>query len=122
MPEFLQSISSELIAGFLGITGVLLGSRISSTSTYKIEQMKILSTIYAEIFSLYITCAASGSPNDCKDFFLAIEKARLLCSKESDTIMIKILEEFMAAKPNISKCSDLMEELHESARKEIKKI
>lgn len=69
MPEFLQSISSELIAGFLGITGVLLGSRISSTSTYKIEQMKILSTIYAEIFSLYITCAASGSPNDCKDFF-----------------------------------------------------
>lgn len=122
MFEVLQSISGELLTGLMGITGVLLGHKISSTSNYKNEQMKMLSTIYADVFANYMEFSMSYPHGNYRNFLLSLEKALLFCSKESEVIITEIMDELFKDNFDFNKCSDLVWKLQKFAKKEIKGI
>lgn len=121
MFEFIQSVSSEIVAGLLGITGAIVGGKIANNSAHKVERKKLLSELYAEVFSNHFLYVLDHSIENKKNFFISVEKTTLFCSKKSEIILIKMLEILAQGDSTSTEFTLLIDKLHESAKADINK-
>ena len=124
--EFIKENSDSLIACTMGIVGAIIGGKIAAASTLRQDRRKSLMDAYADVFAAIYICL--GDYTDSLSFLLtlatAMEKAKLICSKESADSMANILGILMDSDVDLadrkSRCIKLISGLRNLAAYDIK--
>lgn len=118
-------LNPELVAALICSCFTLLGVFIGNTSSRKTaksqEEIKLLSEFYSEVFAAFTDSAPFVSPDKQLSFVIAAEKAKLLCSEESEKILDSLIQEILDDKPDPDTCVKLIIELRKSAKEDLRK-
>lgn len=112
--------SALLVSGFT-ILGVFIGAHLSNKSMESQETMRLLAEFYSETFSTYTAAAPFKNQDKLLAFLASAEKTKLLCSEESEKVLNKLEEAVTEPVIDIQKCGELLVELRESAKKDLRK-
>lgn len=103
------------------LISVFVGALVSSRATKRNQTMHLLAEFYAEVFSAYTSAALLFETAKVMELHAAIEKAKLLCSKESEAILISLQRAISETTPNRSKTGALLAKLRDSAKRDLRK-
>lgn len=109
------------ISGLMALSGVIVGAKIRSKDDERKERERRVIDAYADTFKWYY---ANLIDRDSKENWLmlvsSVERAMLLCSKDSAEVMQKIFKALSTYPPNEKELSESIELLRESAKKEMR--
>lgn len=114
-----ENIIGSLVGGVFTVVGVLVGGYIAKSNSSKQESKRLLVEFYAEVFSNYAQFVSNMSISSIHLLVASIEKAKLFCSQESNTILTELEYSVTDPSPDISKCGDLIRNLRLSAKKDV---
>lgn len=108
------------ISGIIALSGVIVGAKIQSKDSERKERKRRIIDAYADIFKWYY---ANLIDRDSKENWLmlvsSVERAMLLCSKDSAEVMQRVFVTLSKYPPDVKEMSESLELLRESAKKEM---
>lgn len=121
LTALITAIPDSFIGGFLTILGVIIGNKFSEKSSRKNLRFNLLTETFAKVFSYHLIYASDTSLENFRAFLHSIEVVSLICSPESEEILNKIVKEMSSEPPDLYAISTLINELHHTARKELRR-
>ena len=92
MTEFLKTIAPDFVGGILALVCAVVGAKIATSASNKRAEKDALCKVYADVFSgIYKVITTDPTDEAIFSFVTAVERARLLCSKESEEILGTII-------------------------------
>lgn len=115
-----RDLVSTLITSIATLLGVFIGAKLSEHSASRTEKKRILAEFYAEVFSEYSYFVLKQN-SECKIRLIsACKKTRLLCSDESERILILLENAVFEDRPDSAVCGPLIGMLLKSAKKDMR--
>ena len=113
--EFIGPIVTSVIA----LLGVFVGSKLTEKATSKQNKKRILADYYAEVLSSYSNFAMYRNTENLMLLITAIEKCRLLCSKKSNDIFVRLEYAITDKDFKSDQCGHIIGELRISAKDDL---
>ena len=120
MNELIKSVSPEIIGGLLALATAVIGAKIATKANKQETKAKELREAYADVFSGYYACMVEMSGEDVYKLVTAIERACLICSQKSETIMRDAIPTLAKEPLDISALGEQMLRLREEAKKDVR--
>ena len=116
---------SELFAVIVGscftLFGVIVGNISARKTAKSLEKTRLLSEVYSEVFTAFSSAYPFPDDQNTLAFLVTAEKAKLLCSKDSEEILNQLICIAAASAPSPDECVRLIVELRQSAKKDLRK-
>ncbi|PWL88623.1 MAG: hypothetical protein DBY17_03175 [Oscillospiraceae bacterium] len=109
-----------IITSVFALVGVFIGAKLTSASSSKQEEKKILSEFYADVFIAYSNYAICQNNENLANIISACEKTKLLCSKKSEEVLNTLEYAVTRAHPVPAECKNIVVQLRESAKEDVR--
>ena len=109
---------SLAITSAVTIIALFVGARISRSASIKDHNRKFLAQSFAEVLAGYSLWIDTRDRRETARFFAAAEKARLLCSPETE-FLLKELENKIASHYSAENCAGTESRLRKAMRAEL---
>ena len=121
MSAWLQSAFPEFIGGIMAIVCAIIGAKMASRSTERQAQRRDLLDAYAAVFADYYACIANDSEPAVVALITSIERACLICSPTSESLMRQLVPMLLADKRDYTAIGKTMTVLRGEAKKDARK-
>lgn len=119
MSDFLISISAELTGGLLAIVCAVIGAKLATSATRRIDRAKALRDVYADIFAAYFTCTIDLSEENILRLVTAVERGMLICCEPSISLMHEAIRVLAQDEPDLNILSSIISKLRTSAKEDV---
>ena len=109
------------IASIIGFAGVLIGALISKRANSRQEEKRLMAEFYSEVFSSYTQFFLDVNIQTRMTLVMAIEKAKLVCSKKTDPILLELQYAVTEDLPDKSQCGKIIQRLAISSKEDVNK-
>lgn len=110
---------STFLTVFSGLLGVVIGAWLTARHNNRENQKKLLMECYSEMVAACIQWITNSSITNFGAMLAAIEKTRMICSKEADAVLEKFENFAISSAKKPTECISLLRTLREQAHKEI---
>lgn len=110
---------SEIIGGGMAIICAIIGAKMATRSSKTLERGIALRDAYADVFAAYYKFLKDHSDEKALQIAIAMERAMLLCSAQSEELMKEITELLFREAENMEELGEEIQRLRVLAKKDV---
>ena len=106
--------------GLLAIVCAVIGAKLATSATRRIDRAKALRDVYADIFAAYFTCTIDLSDENILRLVTAVERGMLICCEPSISLMREAIRVLAQDRPDLNTLSSIISKLRMSAKEDVR--